>query len=128
MREPGATILLITSDPDVRGVMQDWLEREGHLVVAENSLGGAVDRLKDIRPDLLIIRPYISSMPGHEAAIYLRTKRPGMPVLMFGGLIDDERLKHRNELEAFHVFPPPVTPQQLVGEVRRILAQARQNG
>lgn len=125
MQEPDATILMITSDSDVRAVMQDALEKEGYLVIAEGSLGGAVDRLKDISPDLLIIRPYISSMPGHDAAIYLRTKRPGMPVLMLGGLIDDDRLRHRNELEAFYVFPPPITTQQFVDEVRRVVGQTR---
>ncbi|MDQ1471163.1 MAG: two-component system, response regulator, stage 0 sporulation protein [Bryobacterales bacterium] len=121
MRPTDKTILLLTSDPDVRNVMQDLLTREGYLVIAEGSLGGAVDRLKDLRPDLLIIRPYINSMPGHDAAIYLRTKRPGIPVLMIGGLIDDDRLNHRNELEAFHIFPKPIPAQQFVDEVRRVL-------
>lgn len=124
MQKPEATILLLTSDPEVRSVMQDLLERENYLVVAEGSLGGAIDRLKDLQPDLLIIRPYISSMPGHDAAIYLRTKRPGIPVLMFSGLLDDDRLNHRNKLEAFFVFPPPVAPERLVAEVRRVLRGA----
>jgi CheY-like chemotaxis protein len=124
MQKPEATILLLTSDPEVRSVMQDLLEHEGYLVVAEGSLGGAVDRLKDLQPDLLIIRPYISSMPGHDAAIYLRTKRPGIPVLMFGGLLDDDRLNHRNQLEAFFVFPPPVAGQKFVEEVKRVLRGA----
>ena len=125
MKELQATILLLTSDPEIRHVMQEILEREDYLVVAEGTLGGAVDRLKEMSPDLLIIRPYIASMAGHDAATYLRTKRPGMPVLMIGGLIDDERLNHRNILEAFHVFPKPVAPQAFVDEVKRVLQQAR---
>jgi DNA-binding response OmpR family regulator len=125
MRETDKTILLLTSDPEVRHVMQDLLTREGYLVVAEGSLGGAVDRLKDIRPDLLIIRPYINSMPGHDAAVYLRTKRPGIPVLMIGGLIDDDRLNHRNELEAFYIFPKPIPSREFVNEVKRVLSGIR---
>jgi CheY-like chemotaxis protein len=125
MRVTNKTILLLTSDPEVRHVMQDLLTREGYLVVAEGSLGGAVDRLKEIRPDLLIIRPYVNSMPGHDAAIYLRTKRPGIPVLMIGGLIDDDRLNHRNELEAFYIFPKPIPAREFVDEVKRVLNGTR---
>jgi two-component system OmpR family response regulator len=124
MQTTNKTILLLTSDPEVRNVMQDLLTREGFLVIAEGSLGGAVDRLKDIRPDLLIIRPYVNSMPGHDAAIYLRSKRPGIPVLMIGGLIDDDRLNHRNELESFDIFPRPIPARQFVDEVKRVLQKA----
>ncbi len=99
------TILLLSSDPVMRSVLQEVLERGGYLVLAVVTLGTAVDRLKESTPDLLIIRSYIESIPGYDAATFLRTKCLGLRVLMVGGLIDDDRLQYRMTLEGFEVFP-----------------------
>ena len=56
------TILLLVSDPLMRDVLRDGLNSAGYLVVVASDLGEAVDRLREIRPHLLITRPYISSM------------------------------------------------------------------
>jgi CheY-like chemotaxis protein len=79
------TILLLVSDPVVRSVLEETLEREGYTVRATGDLGQAVDRLTESTPDLLITRTYVRSIPGHEAAVYLLTKCPTMRVLMVGG-------------------------------------------
>jgi CheY-like chemotaxis protein len=117
------TILLLVSDPIVRSVLQETLEREGYIVVATGDLGRAVDRLKQCIPDLLITRTYVEGLPGHEAAMYLRTKCPGMRVLMLGGLLDDERLEYRAAQQGFEVFPKPYTTAALLQEVRYVLSK-----
>jgi DNA-binding response OmpR family regulator len=117
------TILLLVSDPLVRSVLQDTLEQEGYTVVAAGNLGSAVDRLSDCTPDLLITRTYVEGMPGHDAAMYLRTKSHGLRVLMVGGLLDDERLKYRESLPGFDVFPKPYSPAELLQKVRDVLSK-----
>jgi DNA-binding response OmpR family regulator len=119
------TILLLVSDPLVRSVLQDTLEHEGYTVVTAGDLGNAVDRLKEITPDLLITRTYVEGMTGHDAATYLRTKSNGLRVLMVGGLLDDERLKYRESLEGFDVFPKPYSPRELLQKVKDVLAKPR---
>jgi DNA-binding response OmpR family regulator len=119
------TILLLVSDPLVRSVLQDTLERQGYTVVTAGDLGSAVDRLKEVTPDLLITRTYVEGMTGHDAATYLRTKSNGLRVLMVGGLLDDERLKHRTSLEGFDVFPKPYSAAELLQKVRDVLKKAR---
>jgi DNA-binding response OmpR family regulator len=119
------TILLLVSDPLVRSVLQDTLEHEGYTVVTAGDLGGAVDRLKEITPDLLITRTYVEGMTGHDAAIYLRTKSNGLRVLMVGGLLDDQRLKNRESLEGFDVFPKPYSPRELLQTVKNVLHKQR---
>ena len=86
------TILLLVSDPLVRSVMQEILQREGYTVHAVGALGDAVDRLKVSGPHLLITRTYVQNLPGHEAAKYLRAKCTSMKVLLVGGLLADDRL------------------------------------
>ena len=117
------TILLLVSDPVVRSILKETLEREGYTVVATGDLGRAVDRLKECIPDLLITRTYVEGLPGHEAAMYLRTKCPGMRVLMLGGLLDDERLEYRAAQQGFEVFPKPYTTATLLQEVRYVLSK-----
>ena len=119
------TILLLVSDPVVRSVLKETLEREGYTVLATGDLGQAVDRLQECIPDLLITRTYIESLPGHEAAMYLRTKCLGMRVLMLGGLLDDERLQYRAAQQGFAVFPKPYTAAVLLQEVRKVLNKPR---
>jgi DNA-binding response OmpR family regulator len=116
-----ATILLLVSDPLVRSVLQDTLEHEGYTVLTAGNLGSAVDRLSDCSPDLLITRTYVEGMPGHDAATYLRTKSHGLRVLMVVGLLDDERLKYRESLPGFSVFPNPYSPAELLQKVKDVL-------
>jgi len=117
------TILLLVSDPVVRAILKETLEREGYTVLASGDLGQAVDRLQECTPDLLITRTYVESLPGHEAAMYLRTKCLGMRVLMLGGLLDDERLQYRAAQQGFAVFPKPYSAAALLQEVRHVLSK-----
>lgn len=118
-------ILLLVSDPLVRSVLGETLDSAGYTVLASGDLGQAVERLKACKPDLLITRTYVQSMPGHEAAKYLRGKCPGLRVLMLGGLLDDERLKHREELQGFDVFPKPYSVAELLHKVKEVLSKPR---
>src|SRR5580698_5036057 len=96
-----ANILLLISDPLMRTILHETLERAGYLVVSAGDVGSAVDRVKERRPDLLIVRPYVASMPGHMAAHLLRDRRPGLPVLIVTGYMDDERVREQHELQEF---------------------------
>ena len=85
------TILLLVSDPIVRSVLKETLEGAGYTVTAPRGIGEAVDRMKQSRPDLLIVRSYVEGMTGHDAAAYLRTRCNSMKVLIVGGLLRDDR-------------------------------------
>jgi DNA-binding response OmpR family regulator len=119
---PRSRILLLVSDPLVRSVMQEILEKQGFSVFPAGDLGKAEEWLEECSADLLITRTYISGMPGHDAAKYLRNKCPHMHVLMVGGLLADDRLQHRAALEGFEVFPKPYSAAELIEKVRSVLA------
>jgi DNA-binding NarL/FixJ family response regulator len=124
---PHAIILLLDSDPIMREVLRDTLHGAGYMVVVAGALGAAVDRLKEIQPDLLITRPYINSMPGRMAAEYLRSKRPGLPVMIVSGFMNDDRVNHQNALEEFHTFPQPFSGDELLEGVRDVLVGIRKS-
>jgi len=126
MKPPAhSTILLLVSDQLVRAVMKETLERDGYLVVPAADLGAAVDRLRELTPDLLITRTFVATMPGNQAAKYLRTKCPQMRVLMVGGLLNDERLVDRETLAGFDVFPKPYSADEFLDKVKAVLNRPR---
>jgi DNA-binding response OmpR family regulator len=119
------TILLLVPDAMTRSVLTETLERDGYMVLAAGDLGHAMDLLKHCTPDLLITRSYVESLSGHDAAVYLREKLLTMRVLLIGGLLDDSRLKYREELRGFEVFPKPYAASELLQKVRDVLSQGR---
>ena len=118
-----AMILLLVSDSVARVVIQETLEHRGYAVMAAGDLGTAVKRMSESRPDLLIISPYIEDISGYDTAKFLRTKYHGLPVLMVAGLIDDDRLEYRLELEGFEIFPKPYSAAELLAKVKEMLSR-----
>jgi DNA-binding NtrC family response regulator len=117
------TILVLISEPLVRLVIQELLERAGYLVMATGDLGTAVDRISECKPDLMIISPYVETITGHQAAKYLQSRCLRMRVLMVAGLLDDDRLQYRAELEKVEIFPQPFTGPQLLERVHKVLSK-----
>lgn len=120
------TILILISEPLVRQVMREVLERAGYFVMATGDLGTAVDRLGEATPDLLIVAPYVETISGHQAAQYLQSRCLSMRILMVAGLLADDRLEYRAELEKVVIFPQPFTGPQLLNKVREILNQPKE--
>jgi len=117
-----AAVLLLDSDPLTRAILHETLERAGHVVMGTGDLGAAVDRVRMMTPDLLIVRPYISGMPGQVAAQYLRsTCCPGLRVLIVGGFMDDDRIRVQSAVHDFHVFPKPFAADELLDKVSSVL-------
>jgi CheY-like chemotaxis protein len=117
------TILLLTSEPLVRVVIQEFLEKAGYVVMATGDLGTAVDRLAEAKPDLLVISPYVETITGHQAAMYLQTRCQSMRILMVAGMLADDRLQYRAELDKVEIFPKPFTGAQLIQKVEEVLSQ-----
>jgi CheY-like chemotaxis protein len=120
------TILVLVSDPLMRIVIRDALETGGYQVVVASELGAAVDRMREVRPDLLITRPYISTMPGQTAAGYLRARRPGLPVLIVSGFMEDDRVRDQNAIENFYIFPKPFSREDFLEQVGQVFAATAQ--
>jgi two-component system, OmpR family, alkaline phosphatase synthesis response regulator PhoP len=117
-----STILILISEPLVRLVIQEVLERAGYFVMTTGDLGTAVDRIGESKPDLLIISPYVEGITGNQAAKYLQARCLSMRILMVAGLLADDRLQYRAELEKVEIFPKPFTGDQLLEKVRAVLS------
>lgn len=117
------TILFLASDAAIRNAICQALESAGYVVLRASDIGSAIDWLAKCIPGLLMIRHYTSSISGHDAAMYLRRKHPGIPVLPVGGLLDDGSLEYRETIEGFEMFPKPFTASELLDKVKEVLAE-----
>jgi DNA-binding response OmpR family regulator len=117
------TILFLASDSVIRGAIVDVLKAEGYNVFAAGDIGVAEEMLTQHRPDLLMIRHYTGSISGHDAAMYLRIRSPGLPVLIVGGLLETERLANYEAFDGFEVFPKPFKAAELLAKVKEVLAK-----
>jgi DNA-binding response OmpR family regulator len=116
------TILVLESEPVVRSILREFLAREGYEVLLAPDLGKAVDWIEMTRPDLLVTGTYVSEIPGHDAAVYLRDRCPALRVLMVAGLPDDDRIDIRAVIENFSTFPKRFTAAELAQKVKEVLA------
>jgi len=116
------TILLLCSDSNLRLVLQEVLEDKGYVVLPASDLSRAVDWLSRCKPDLLLVRPYLSGISGYEAALYLRTKCHGIRILMVSGFLQDDRLQYQWSLQGIEVFPKPFTGEEFLQTVANVLA------
>ncbi len=116
-------ILLLGSDAGIGNAIARTLESAGYCVLVAGDLGVAVDLLRKHRFDLLMVRPYLENISGHDSAIYLRRKSPGLPVLIVSGFFQDLDLETTEAVEKFYTFPKPFTAVELVSRVREILVK-----
>jgi DNA-binding response OmpR family regulator len=117
------SVLILDSDPLTRTILHEVFGRAGYLADEAGDIGAAVERMKRDRPDLLILRPYISSMTGVMAAKFLRTRFPGTRVLIVGGFMADERIRAESEANDFQSFPTPFAIADLLEKVRQIFRE-----
>jgi DNA-binding response OmpR family regulator len=115
------TILLLCSDSNLRLVLQEVLENKGYVVLPASDLSRAVDWLSRCKPDLLLVRPYLSGISGYEAALYLRTKSHGIRIMMVSGYLQDDRLQYQWGIQGIEVFPKPFTGEEFLEKVANVL-------
>jgi DNA-binding response OmpR family regulator len=117
-------ILLLGSDAGIRNAIARTLEADGFCVLGAGDMGAAVDLLRKHRFDLLIVRPYLENISGHDAAIYLRRISPGLPVLIVSGFLQDIDIETAETVKGFYTFPRPFTAAGLVSKVREVLVNS----
>lgn len=114
---------MLASDSSIRKVISEALRSAGYVVVAAKDMGDAMDWLKNTRPGLLMIRHDTDFISGHDAAMYLSKKCPGVPVLLVGGLMAGAGLEDREHMHGFEIFPKPFDAAELVETVKEVIAK-----
>jgi CheY-like chemotaxis protein len=92
------SILLVDDNASVRRILRAEFEKPGWKVEEAENGREAIEKAKELNPDLIVLDLSMPIMNGLEAAPVLRRMLPAVPIILFT-LHDNRRL----EREAFSV-------------------------
>jgi CheY-like chemotaxis protein len=75
---------VVDDNPGMRALIRNFVESSGYKVCAEAGSGvEAVERAKEIEPDLILLDLSMPGMNGAEAASVLKRMMPRVPIILF---------------------------------------------
>ena len=116
-------ILVVDDEAGVRTVVQRVLEARGYrLVLATNGAEG-LRRLEETPDgvDLLLTDIMMPVMNGLELADVMRSRRPGLPVLLMSGYADAESVQRQLQDPLVAFLPKPFTAAGLTDAILALL-------
>ena len=79
-------VLIAEDDADLRGVLRRNLSASGHTIVGEAStMSDAIDRARELVPDILLLDAHLGPSQMVEAAKSLAAEQPGIAVIFLCG-------------------------------------------
>jgi PAS domain S-box-containing protein len=90
---PGATILVVDDDDDVRAFLAGSLEGMGHRVISAASGAEGLECAEDCDPDMALLDYAMPGMNGAEVARALRDMRPELPIVFVSGYAESGQLE-----------------------------------
>src|SRR4051794_41328135 len=104
-------ILIAEDDENARTLLVELLNTMGHVVVAEVGSGReAIERARDVVPDVVLLDVHMPDGSGIEAAEQIATQVPGVAVVLFSGdesIVLSEREVAGPTTDAFFSKPTP---------------------
>ena len=77
-------ILIVDDNAGIRALIRKFAEHSGYKVAAEASNGvEAIERAKEIEPDLILLDLSMPLLNGAEAASILKETMPNIPIILF---------------------------------------------
>jgi response regulator NasT len=121
-------VLIAEDDDNARSLLTDLLSTLGHTIVAEVSTGrDAIERAKDVVPDVVLLDVHMPDGSGIEAAERITQNSPGVAVVLFSGdhtvTLSDRDV---TATAAIAFLPKPAPPRVLDSTIRLAATRAKE--
>jgi response regulator NasT len=121
-------VLIAEDDDNARSLLIELLGTLGHTVVAEVSTGReAIERAKDVVPDVVLLDVHMPDGSGIEAAEDIARSVPGVAVVLFSGdhtlTLSDREV---TATAAIAFLPKPAPPRVLDSAIRLAATRAKE--
>lgn len=125
MKEKKATILVIDDEESMRDSCSQILEKEGFCAktAEDGSLG--LQKIEDIKPDLVLIDLKMPGISGMEVLEKLREADPNIIPVVITGYATVESAVEAMKKGAYDFLPKPFTPEELRIIIRRGLERRK---
>src|SRR3954452_248403 len=113
-------VLVVDDERVIADTLAIILNQHGFDAAAVYTGKEAVDRARDIHPDLVISDVIMPDMNGIESAIHIRKFLPACKILLFSGQAATADLLEsaRAQGHEFEILAKPVHPQDLLAKLR----------
>lgn len=118
------TALIIDDDRDTRELYTQYLSRSGvNTVEAEDGVHGLA-KATSIVPDVITTDLILPRMGGAELCRSLKSaeRTRGIPVIVVTGLVKESEVEAAKQAGCISVLIKPCLPDDLLAEIRRVLA------
>ncbi|MFC2021168.1 response regulator transcription factor [Chloroflexota bacterium] len=128
-------ILIVDDDPDIRVAISTVLEAHSYTVVTASDGEEGLIKIKDERPDLMILDLLMPKMDGFSVLKELqdprRTKYSNIPILILTSVKEDASRRRYEmetglELNVDDYVEKPIDPHVLVERMERLLQKRAQ--
>jgi DNA-binding response OmpR family regulator len=117
-------ILLVEDEARIAEVVQQYLERDGHMVVWAATGGAALEDAARRRPDLVVLDLGLPDISGEDVCRRLR-ETSDVPIIMLTARDGEDDLLRGLRLGADDYVTKPFSPRELVARVRALLRRAQ---
>ena len=118
-----ATVLIVDDEPQILGLVRDYLEHGGFTVLTAADGNAALRTARTRRPDLVVLDLGLPGLDGLDVARSLR--RDGdVPIIILTARAEESDKLVGLELGADDYVTKPFSPKELVARVRAVLRRA----
>ncbi|MEJ0095366.1 MAG: response regulator transcription factor [Methylocella sp.] len=120
-------VLVVDDSPDTLSLLTDALEQAGATVLVAVSGEIALDLVRRITPDIILMDAIMPKMDGFETCRRLKSNNAvsHIPVIFMTGLSETEHIVQGLDAGGVDYVTKPIAPDELLARIRVHLANAR---
>jgi two-component system alkaline phosphatase synthesis response regulator PhoP len=117
-------ILVVDDDPSIVKLLQSRLEDNGYDVIVASDGQATLDKIREAKPDLIILDIMLPKIDGYKVANTLRADEQykDIPIVMLTGRRQYDDIKMGMELGAVSYIQKPFKPEVLLGIVQGLVS------
>lgn len=117
-------ILVVDDEPNIREVVDLYLQREGYAVEVAGDGATALDIIEHKPPDLIVLDLMLPGLDGLKLTRILRDSGQDIPIIMLTAKGEEADRITGFELGADDYVTKPFSPKELVARVKAVLRRA----
>jgi two-component system KDP operon response regulator KdpE len=111
-------ILVVDDEPPIRKLLRVGLGAEGYAIAEAGNGREAADRMRDERPDLVLLDLGLPDIPGHDLLARWRAEKLELPIVVLSSRTDEAGIVKALELGADDYVTKPFGMKELVARIR----------
>jgi two-component system alkaline phosphatase synthesis response regulator PhoP len=121
------TVLVVEDESQIAQIVRDYLQHAGFAVITAADGREALARVRERRPDLVLLDLGLPAIDGMEVARQLR-QSGNTPIIMLTARVEETDRLRGLDAGADDYITKPFSPREVVARVRAVLRRAEPHG